>query len=115
MSRGQVTVVHDGPSPEAVMAHLGPRPGSVWLDGGSSRDGWSIVAFDPAEVVSGRRHWVREARTRLRPHRGHSDVPFVGGLIGYVGYGAGHHVAPVPEGPASVEPETWLGRYEGAL
>jgi len=109
------TVTRAGPPPEAVVAHLGPSPGVVWLDGGSSPEGWSIVAMDPVSVLTDGEGWVRAARARLEPRRVPVDVPFVGGLIGYVGYGAGHRTAPVPAGPSSIEPELWLGRYHGAL
>ncbi len=109
------SVIREGPTPEAVMAYLGPKPGCVWLDGGSGAEGWSIVAFDPVDVVTDSRGWVAEGRARVSPCRGPVGVPFAGGVMGYVGYGAGHETAPVPKGPSSAEPDVWLGRFDGAL
>lgn len=108
-----VSVVRGGPRPEAVVAALGPSPGTVWLDSGDGADGWSIVAFDPVDVLTDGAAWLR--RTRRPPRSRDGEVPFTQGLIGYVGYGAGHRTAPVPPSAPTPEPEVWLGRFEGAL
>jgi len=108
-------VVRSGPPPEAVVAHLGPVPGVAWLDGGSSAEGWSIIAMEPDRVLVDGEDWVRASRSLMSPQRGTVEAPFVGGLIGYLGFGAGHRTAPVPAGPPSAEPEIWLARYDGAM
>lgn len=76
--------------------------------------GWSVLAWDPVEVVTDGADWPDVGR---RLSRGVADaaVPFSGGCLGYLGYGAGHRVERVPAEAPSWEPEVWLGRYEGAL
>lgn len=100
------------PSPEEVVALLADRPGAVWLDGGA--DGWSIVAWDPDEVVTDARDWPRAGRalTRRAPP---GEAPFGGGVLGYLGYEAGSAVEPVPAGRPTPEPPVWLARYRGGL
>lgn len=100
-------------SPEQVAADLRDIPGSIWLDGGDAT--WSVLAWDPADVVRESDAWVEAGRARTRVVSGHEGLPFVGGCLGYVGYGAGHAVAPVPRWGPTWEPDVWLGRYEGAL
>lgn len=97
-------------TPEHVFASVADRPGAVWLDGDS---GWSVLAWDPVEVVAAPRDWVGEGRRLSRGAAG--EAPFTEGCIGYVGFGAGHRVLPVPAGPPTEEPESWLARYDGAL
>jgi para-aminobenzoate synthetase component 1 len=104
-----------GPPPEAVAALVADRPGAVWLDGAGH--GWSILAWDPVEVVTEARAWPARGQGLVRDVRGHGEhgAPFTGGVLGYVGYGAGAEVAPVPRSRDTPEPAVWLGRYEGGL
>lgn len=89
------------PDPAAVFAPLAARPGSVWLDGGPTS--WSILAWDPVDVrVGGDAPVAGRAMTRVAAADG--DAPFVGGVIGWLGYDGG--------GP---EPASWLARFDGAL
>ncbi|MCO4745479.1 MAG: anthranilate synthase component I family protein [Proteobacteria bacterium] len=99
------------PSPEAVFARLQHEPGAVWLDG---PDGWSILAWAPSEVRT-EGSWVEQGRSMVRTRRATTDVPFTGGVIGYVGYGAGAQVEAVPEGEGTAEPRWCWARYDGAL
>lgn len=99
------------PSPEAVFSRLQHEPGAVWLDG---PDGWSILAWAPSEVRT-EGSWVDAGRALLRPGRPTSEVPFTGGVIGYVGYGAGSQVEAVPPGAPTAEPPFYWARYDGAL
>lgn len=102
------------PTPESVFDLLAARPGSVWLDAGRAGDGWSILAWNPASVVTDPTDWPMAGRAlnRAAPP---SPLPFTSGCIGFLGYGAGARVAPVPRSAPSWEPDIWLGRYEGAL
>lgn len=100
--------------PEQVVDRLGPRPGVIWLDSGLGADGWSVVAFDPVEVCTDAADWPAAGRALGRPAPP-SELPFVAGVLGYVGFGAGATVAPVPAGGPTPEPPVWLGRFEGAL
>jgi para-aminobenzoate synthetase component 1 len=101
-------------SPEAVFAGLRSRPGAVWLDGGDDEP-WSVLAWDPVEVVRDAAAWPDVGRRLTGAAPGDRDLPFVGGVIGLVGYGAGPVVATVPASEPAWEPDVWLGRYEGAL
>ncbi len=99
--------------PSGVMALVADRPGSVWLDGAAH--GWSILSWDPADVVTDARAWPDRGRAMVRPLARGADAPFSGGVLGYVGYGAGPEVAPVAASAETPEPAVWLGRYDGAL
>ena len=100
-------------SPEEVFAQIAHRPGAVWLDGGAAPTGWSILAWDPLEVHTHGEDWPATGRAMVTDHG--TEVPFSGGCIGYIGFGAGHHVDVVPPQEATEEPEIWLGRYPGGL
>lgn len=99
------------PTPEAV-ARLANRPGMAWLDGGA--DGWHILTWDPTEVVDRADAWPERARA-LGGATVESALPFTSGVLGYVGYGAGHAVEAVPEEGPTPEPPVWLGRFDHAL
>lgn len=104
-----------GPSPDEVFAVVADRPGSAWLDGGPSAEGWSILAWDPVEVVTDGRDWPAVGRALTRPNAPDPTVPFSGGVLGWIGYGAGHRVDAVPAEAPSPEPEVFLARYDGGL
>ncbi len=99
------------PCPEAVLALIQDKPGSVCLDGA----GWgpTIVAWEPVEVAVDVPDWAAAGRELGAGVNGSSG--FSGGCIGYVGYGAAHRIDRFPRQPATREPESWLARYEGAL
>lgn len=103
------------PTAEQVFALIADQPGAVWLDGGQSTDGWSILAWSPEDVMTQGSDWPTRGRSLLGQPQSDADVPFSGGLIGYLGFGAGRWVSPVPAQADTPEPELWLGRYRGAL
>ena len=102
------------PTPEQVFARIATQPGAVWLDGGG--EGWSVLAWAPDEVVTSAVGWPDTGR---RLSRGvtevDSDAPFAGGCLGFLGFGAGCQVAPVPRCRRAAEPHVWLGRFAGGL
>lgn len=100
-------------TPEQVFAQIAHRPGAVWLDGGAAPTGWSILAWDPTEIHTDGKDWPLVGRARVGS--GASEVPFAGGCIGYLGFGAGHRVDAVPPQGVTDEPEIWLARYAGGL
>jgi para-aminobenzoate synthetase component 1 len=66
------------------------------------------------EVVTDSAGWPQAGRALGRAgERG--QAPFSSGVVGYIGYEAGHVVEPVPAGRPTPEPAVHLGRYEGAL
>lgn len=89
-------------TPERVFAQIADRPGAVWLDSGTAEDGWSILAWDPVEVVTDGADGPALGRRLRRPRAG--PAPFAGGVIGFLGYDGG-----------GAEPPVYLARYEGAL
>lgn len=103
------------PSPEEVYAIIAHEVGAVWLDGGGGTTGWTIIAHNPTGVWTEPGDWRTAGRAMSGVSNQTSKAPFHGGCIGYVGYGAGHHVAPVPREKNAWEPATWLGRYDGGL
>lgn len=102
-------------TPEEVFATIADRPGAAWLDGGPGTDGWSILAWDPVAVVTNGQDWPAIGRAMTRSVAADPTVPFSGGVLGYVGYGAGHHVDAVPRQGPTPEPEVFLARYDGGL
>jgi len=102
------------PTPCSVFDRVRAHPGAVWLDGGQAPEGWSILAWDPVEVVTDGDDWPDVGR-RLSGRVQSDGLPFSSGCLGYLGYGAGHRVETVPAEPPTPEPEVWLGRFEGAL
>lgn len=103
------------PDAEAVFSRLADRPGSAWLDGGNAPTGWSILAWDPEDVVTDGADWPAVGRSLVGSARSTGDTPFGGGVIGFLGFGAGHRVAPVPAEAPCPEPEVLLARYAGGL
>ena len=59
--------------------------------------------------------WPDTGRRLGRTPHPDPDLPFASGVLGYIGYGAGHRVETVPAEAPTPEPEVWLARYEGAL
>ncbi|MCB9680369.1 MAG: anthranilate synthase component I family protein [Alphaproteobacteria bacterium] len=102
------------PTPESVFALLRDRVGAAWLDGGDDEDG-SVLVWDPEDSTTDPTAWPEAGRRLTGGASGDVALPFVAGCVGYVGYGAGHVVAPVPAGPPTWEPDVWLGHYPGAL
>ena len=99
--------------PEHVFSAIQDRPGAVWLDGG--RSSWSILAWDPADVVTRADGWKSLARKWTRSGKAAGDIPFASGCIGYLGYEVRHRELGLPLKAPPPEPPLWLGRYEGAL
>lgn len=102
------------PLPEHVFSHICELSGSVWLDGGASPNGWSILTWSPTDVHTSLTDWQSFARSNIRPATS-QGCPFQGGVLGYLGYGVGHTVESVPSDGDTPEPPLWLGRYDGGL
>lgn len=59
--------------------------------------------------------WVERARALVQTTSADPSVPFAGGLVGWLGYGAGAHVERMPAPWPNAGPELCLRRYPGAL
>jgi para-aminobenzoate synthetase component 1 len=110
-----MTALSGSPSPEAVFASIAARPGAAWLDGGAGAEGWSILTWGPEEVLVDPRDGPRAGRALTAPRSAAPGLPFAGGALGYLGYGAGAEVEAVPREAPTDEPPVWLGRYPGGL
>lgn len=99
--------------PATVFAALADAPGAAWLDGGATS--WSVMVWSPDEVVTAAADWPVAARALSRVEPGPRELPFVGGVLGYVGYEAASATIPSAPGRATPEPPVHLGRYAGAL
>ena len=97
-------------TPERAFASVAHQPGAAWLDGTS---GWSILAWDPVDAITETKDWGTAGRRATLGAAGSASVPFPGGLLGYIGFGA--VAAPFPGEAPAAEPPVWLGRYEGGL
>lgn len=77
---------------------------------------WTIVTWsDSPHVVDASPRWMEEARAALRPCAV-SDMPFSGGLVGWLGYESGRFVErmPSPSSPPDTD-DLRLWRCDGAL
>ncbi len=99
--------------PHQVFAGWHDTPGAVWLDGGHTA--WSVLVRDPAEVVTTSDSWPEAGRALTRATPRTTDLPFVQGVVGYIGYEAAAAVLPQASPRTTPEPPVHLGRYEGAL
>lgn len=102
------------PTPEQVFAQIVDKPGSCWLDGGLDGE-WSILVWEPDEVVTTIEGWPAAGRRLTGASDRSGAAPFVGGCVGWIGYGAGVAVEAVPPGAPTPEPAVWLGAYRGGL
>ncbi|HEX4882268.1 MAG TPA: aminodeoxychorismate synthase component I [Porticoccaceae bacterium] len=107
------------PDPAPLFAALRDLPHPVWLDSGrpgSSRGRYDLISAAPTQVLSAEPGAV-QARLReagglldalssaVRSGADAHDLPFVGGLIGWLGYPAGTELLGLPARPA--EPLPW--------
>lgn len=86
----------------------------VWLDDPRGHD---IVMWAASAELDPTRGWPRQAREALRARPNvQAPMPFVSGLVGYVGYECGAEVESMPSPPSTPPlPALQLRRYEGAL
>jgi len=104
------------PKPKELFALIEHEHGAVWLDSGKTELGWSIISWNPSKVSMEAEDWPIKGRALTHSTSGSEHpAPFASGCIGYIGYGAGYAVSPVPCEAATGEPPCWLGYYEGSL
>ncbi|WP_141301664.1 anthranilate synthase component I family protein [Komagataeibacter diospyri] len=117
---------------DAILAAWGHLPWLACLDSGGEvgdRARWAIICRDPRHVVTQHAGQcrldgvpvTRDLLTVLRdclPTGGcPADVPFAGGVVGFVGYGAGLRMAGIVTGHGDdpAQPEAAFGIYDHAF
>lgn len=75
-----------------------------------------MLTWGAGPAVSPGPGWIEAARALIQPRAARPDLPFSGGLVGWLGYEAGRAVErmPAPRGPTPL-PDLCLWRVEGAL
>lgn len=75
-----------------------------------------MLTWGAGPAVSPGPGWIEAARALIHPRAARPDLPFSGGLVGWLGYEAGRAVErmPAPRGPTPL-PDLCLWRVEGAL
>src|SRR5690625_650530 len=118
-------------SPLETFATLRHRPGAVLLDSGRPEapgGRYDILSSDPLETFETQRGGSTGDRTapfaaqqalleRLPCEVPDSDLPFLGGLIGYWSYDLGHRLEPIPDNATAVAnlPDSRVGLYDWAI
>lgn len=118
-------------SPLETFAALRHRPGAVLLDSGRPEapgGRYDILSSDPLETFETQHRDSADERTapfaaqkalleRLPHEVPDSDLPFLGGLIGYWNYDLGHRLEPIRGSAATVAdlPDSRVGLYDWAI
>ncbi|MCC5883287.1 MAG: aminodeoxychorismate synthase component I [Halomonas sp.] len=133
----EITPLPYGEDPLAYFQALRDRPGAVLLDSGKPAapgGRYDIISCDPVSVITVDGQGVvridDEVQHGLNPFLAqqalldslthelpHSDLPFLGGLIGYWGYDLGRTLEPVGQSARQVVslPDSRAGLYDWAL
>ncbi len=122
------TIVRALPVPTPVsrarLASIVRAPGSALLEGWSDDgDSWRLLLPWAEEIRELRDDWPSDWLTLLRSISAEtpvdvlgSDVPFIGGWVGFVSYEAGAaREAAAPRGDTVVEPLAWFARHSSGL
>jgi len=114
----KVEVISDPPSLESLIRRFGSKRLPFVLESSQANDGlgeWSFFGAAPIEVVTGRH--LAELRRAMRPfHRAtESEIPFVGGAVGYLAYDYGRRIEKLPELALDDRgiPDMSFGIYDG--
>ncbi|MGM0558801.1 MAG: anthranilate synthase component I family protein [Myxococcota bacterium] len=128
------SVVRSNLGPLAVASYLAGRDadGLIFFDSGTRADSgdWSIITCAPECVLVGRgaeffetesgdavedaAHWLLARESKMQQAEV-DDLPFVGGLAGFLGFEFGHQLDDVRATPRPRRvPDIWVGDYPGA-
>ncbi|KNZ41817.1 aminodeoxychorismate synthase component I [Acetobacterium bakii] len=114
------------------------KPYSVFLDSGRDADNfgrYSFIGFDPFVVFSSKNDAITvQTKTDEKTYRGNpfdelqklldkykfdyvSELPFIGGAVGYLGYDLCHHLEDLPRSAVDDVriPDCFMGFYDGII
>jgi para-aminobenzoate synthetase component 1 len=115
--RMRIHEINDPPPVDELVDRFGRRSLPFVLDSAQANDGlgeWSFFGSDPFAVVRGSLDELREA---MRPFvvEAHSEIPFIGGAVGYLSYDYGRRLEKIPDCTLDDRgiPDMHFGLYDG--
>ena len=116
----KIVEISNPPSIEHLIECFGRRELPFVLDSSQSNDGlgqWSFFGADPFEVVHSRTDSLAELRERMAECVvvNDTDIPFVGGAVGFISYDYGRRLERIPDEAADDRevPDIHFGLYDG--
>lgn len=113
----RVVEIADPPPVEALIERFGKAQQPFILDSSQSNDGlgqWSFFGAAPFEIVESDLPSLREA---MRPYalKNTTNIPFVGGAVGFLSYDYGRRIEKIPRLAAAdrLIPDLRFGLYDG--
>lgn len=114
----KIIEITEPPPLERLIANFGSRPRSFVLESSQSNDGlgeWSFFGADPLQMVSGEHLDVLREAMRPFETEATSDLPFIGGAVGYLAYDYGRRLEKLPWKALDDReiPDMYFGIYDG--
>ena len=94
----QVETIHNPPPLDALLERFGSGVQPFILDSAQSNNGlghWSFFGADPFSVIEGDLEQLRLAMAPFQIENT-TDIPFVGGAVGYISYDYGRAIETMP-------------------
>jgi para-aminobenzoate synthetase component 1 len=94
----QVETIHNPPPLDALLERFGSGVQPFILDSAQSNNGlghWSFFGADPFSVIEGDLEQLRLAMAPFQIENT-TDIPFVGGAVGYISYDYGRNIETMP-------------------
>ena len=128
----QVEEIQDPPPIEALVKCFGCRKQPFFLDSALSNDGlgeWSFFGANPFEIITGKSGYydgfgarkdglvlLRE-RMSLHESASHSEIPFIGGGVGFLAYDYGRQIESIDQYSLDDRniPDLYFGLYDGIV
>lgn len=114
----KIEEISNPPSLDHLIGRFGSKRLPFVLESSQSNDGlgeWSFFGGEPIEVVAGCH--LSELRAAMRPFHlsARSEIPFIGGAVGYLAYDYGRRIEKLPETAVDDRgiPDMHFGIYDG--
>ena len=113
----RIVEIQNPPPVEALIERFGQLRLSFVLDSAQANDGlgdWSFFGAEPFETITGSLEDLRAAMSRFQVPS-HSEIPFVGGAVGYLSYDYGRRLETIPAMARDDRgiPDLHFGLYDG--